>query len=236
MKLQTSNAYQVTLSKSDVVKGLKVSAGGVQDLSRDKKVVQRTLNLGAEFAHEKFFFKFKAGLPVCVSVGEERPFPVTGNFVIQPVDNVFVGTKFDFKYSTGEKGQLVKEMEFKLATTVGSTKVHATGTLDRKLGLFVNHKLSGNQSAGLQVKAEYPLNNVSVDVAVQHRICSSSQVQGKVNFVPSVGEAKTGLRFGLGVTYTLPNTSAVATFGADFDLMNATDYKAHTIGFELKLK
>ncbi|MCL4419651.1 hypothetical protein M1146_06175 [Patescibacteria group bacterium] len=58
----------VTLSKSELVKGLKVSAGGVQDLSRDKKAVQRTVNLGAEFAHEKVFFKVNAGIPV----GDER--------------------------------------------------------------------------------------------------------------------------------------------------------------------
>jgi len=136
----------------------------------------------------------------------------------------------------GRKVNLQKNIEFKVASSVGSTKFHATGTLDKKLGLNVNHKLSDNQSVGLQVRAEYPINNVAVDVAVHHKVCKSSQVQGKLSFVPSVGESKTGLRLGLGFNYALPNTSAVATVGADFNLMNATDYKAHTLGFELKLK
>jgi len=243
LKMQTQKVLQVTLSKKDLgVSGLKLSVGATQDVSKDKKQQQQTINVGAEFQHEKVFFKATGGLPLEVGT---RPYPISGNLIFQPIDNVFVGAKYDLKLSTGEKGAKVQpEVEFKVAGSRGATRGYVTGTLDSKLGLFVNHNLNSKDTLGLRVAAELPKEDgkvkLAVDLAGQHRVCKETVVQAKLNFTPASDEkgSKTGIRFGLGFSQTLPGTSAVATLAAD---INVGDFMgsggaAHSLGFELKLK
>jgi len=87
LKYQTKNLFEVTLSKSDVgVKGLKLKAGGVNDINPKDKQFQQTINVGAEFALDNLFFKGTAGVPL-----NNRPFTFTGNVVVKPLDNFFLG-------------------------------------------------------------------------------------------------------------------------------------------------
>jgi hypothetical protein len=232
LKLQTQNVQQVTLSKSDLVKGLKVSAGALQNLSKTKDV-QQTANVGAEYKHEKVFFKVNAGIPI----ESKRAVPITGNLVIQPVDNIFVGTKFDLQYTSGEKGQLEKTVEFKLAGTSGATRGHLTATLDRKVGLFVNHTLE-NDVIGLQVAAQLPSDSLAIDLAASHKYCKSTLINGKLNITPALGTASHhGLRFGLGTTYTLRD-GCTATLAGDLNVGQYIGQSGNpsSLGFELKLK
>jgi len=239
-KMQTQNVLQLTVSKKDLVKGLKLSVGATKDLSKDKKP-QQTINVGAEFQHEKLFFKANGGVPI-----EDRPFPITGNLVFQPVDNIFLGVKYDFKYSTGEKGKFAMDLvEFKVAGSSGASKGYLTGTLDKKIGVFVNHSLNSDDTVGLKVAVELPKEDgkatkLGVDVAAAHRACKSTTVQGKLNITPTMGDEKkqTGIRFGLGFSHTLKGTATVATLAADVNVGHFLGYGGvpHSLGFELKLK
>jgi hypothetical protein len=241
LKMQTQNVLQATLSRRDIgLSGLKLSLGATQDMSKDKRQ-QNTLNVGAEFQHEKVFFKATGGFPLEVGA---RPYPISGNLVVQPVDNVFAGAKFDLKLSTGEKGKFEKEVEFKLAGSRGATRAYVTGTLDSKLGLFVNHNLNSNDTLGLRVSAALPTEEgqatkIAVDLAGQHRICKEFVTQAKLNLTPaSDAKSKTGIRFGLGGSWTLPGTSAVGTLAMDINVgeFMGNEGAPHSLGFELKLK
>jgi len=155
--------------------------------------------------------------------------------------------KYDLKYSTGEKGKLATDLvEFKVAGSSGDTKGYLTGTLDKKIGVFVNHNLNSDQIVGLKVAAELPkeegkATKLTIDLAGQHRACKSTTVQGKINLTPTMGDEKkqTGIRFGLGFSHTLKNTSSVATLAADVNVGNFIGFNggaSHSLGFELKLK
>jgi len=241
LKLQTQDVLQGTLSHKDqIVKGLKLSVGTTRDRAKDKKL-QQIITLGAEFQHEKVFFKANGGIPF-----EERPFPISGNVVFQPVDNVFLGVKYDLKYRTGDKGGLSKDLvEFKAAGSSGSTKGYITGSLDKKIGVFVNHILNSDDIVGVKVAAELPKEEgkpfrLAIDVAGQHRACKSTTVQAKLNVTPPLNDEKKrlGIRFGLGASHTLKGTSSVATLSADINVGGflGNDGVPHSLGFELKLK
>jgi len=235
LKMQTSNVHQVTLSRKDVgLSGLKLSLGA----SHEKK--ETTVSLGAEFQHDQFFFKVKGGVPVETG---DRAYPITGNVVFQPIENLFVGAKYDLKLSTAKK--LNSEVEIKVAGSRGASRGYVTGTLDSKFGLFLTHNLNSSDTVGLKVSAELPktekdATKVIVDFAGQHKICKETVVQSKLNFTPAQGlDGKTGLRFGLGFSQTLPGTSTVATLAADINLgefMGNSGGPSHSLGFELKLK
>jgi len=218
LKLQTQNVYQGTVSKKDLVKGLKLSIGASHDLSKEK--TQNTINLGAEFQHDKFFFKVKGGIPL-----EEQPFLINGNLVFQPFDKVFLGAKYDLKYSTKEKKTTEPSLvELKAAVSSGNTKGYLTGTLDKKLGLFVVSNLNSDDILGLKVSTELPSEGKStklaIDLAYQHQACKSTTVQSKLNLVPPIGDTpkQMGLRFGLGCSHTLTGTASIATAGVDVDV------------------
>jgi len=160
-----------------------------------------------------------------------------------------LGNKFTIKHESGDKGQskIDKEVEFKAYSTFGDFKGLITGTLDKKFAVLANHKVSDVDTVGFQLKAEFPEKKegdktdpekkVCIDLAVQHKACSSAHVQGKLSFTPAFSESgKTGIKFGLGSTYAIPKTGAVATIGADINLMNIGNLQAHSVGFELKLK
>jgi len=231
------------LTKKDFgVKGFNLKVGVLNDLAKDKKW-QQYINLGGEYKQERLFVKAIGGVPT-----NNRPFTVVGNVVIKPVDNVFLGSKFNLKYEAGEKGpKLEKEVEFKVSSSVGDLKGFITGTLDKKFSFLVQQRLNADDTLGLQVKAEFVEKKefekkevqtiVAVDVAAQHRVCNSANAHGKLTLIPALSESsKTGIKLGLGLAYSLPNTGAVATIGGDIDLMNISSCSSHTLGFELKLK
>jgi len=256
MKLQTSNVLSVTASKSDLfIKGFKLSVNGIQEFPTID-IVQQTINLGAEYRHEKFLFKATGGYPL-----ENRPLPIRGTFVVQPVDKVFVGSKFNFDYNPTD-GKLDKFMELKVAGSSGSTRGHLTGTLDKKVGVFVNHSLNDSDTVGLCVRAEFPSEKpvteailtttskksepkaqpmkLSFDLAGQHKINKFTALSGKLSVQQSLGEEKkpTGIRFGFGFQQSL-NSKAVGTLAADINiasLLGNTGGSGHSLGFELKLK
>jgi len=238
-KLQTSNVLSLTATKSDLVKGLKVKVGG------ERKATAQTVTAGIEYSAEKVFLKINAGLPI-----EARPIPVTGNIVFQPVEKVFVGSKFDFGYNQKDSS-LTKNVEFKLSTTSGNVSGLVTANLDKRIGVLANYKLSDVDSAGLRVGIDLPKTataegkstssplKLDFDLAGQHRVCGSSILAGKLNIVPGQGEATTGIRFGLGYIHTFPGTNSTATLGADANisgLLGKTGHPDHSLGFELKLK
>jgi hypothetical protein len=236
-KFSTQNVQQVTVSKTDVVKGLKLSLGMTQDLSRDR-AFQQTVNAGVEYRHPQFFLKSNVGVPF-----ESRPIPVTGNIVFQPLDNIYLGAKYDFKYSTGEKGRLDREVEFKVAGASGATKGYITTTLDKKLGFFAVHQLD-NEQVGVRVTAELPREDavntkVGVDLVAAYRYNLSTSLNGKLGITPALGDEKrkTGIRLGLGTTYALKD-NCTATLAADLNVGQflGNGGNPHSLGFELKLK
>jgi len=106
----------------------------------------------------------------------------------------------------------------------------------------VNHILEKNV-LGTKIAVELPKEEsestkISVDVAGSHRYDSSTLINAKFNLTPSLDEKKkTGIRFGLGTTYTLKD-NCTATLAAD---VNVGGYLGNggapnSLGFELKLK
>jgi len=237
-KFQIQNVLSATVSHSNLVQGLKLSFGGTQDTD-DLKVLQKTVNVGGEFSHEKFFFKGNLGYPL----EEKRPISLSGNLVVQPVDKVFLGAKFDFKRTSGDEPTLQKEVEFKLAGSSGATKGHVTGSLDKKVGLFVNHQVNSDLVVGFSGKFELPQKDedptkVVIDVAAQQKVCKHTSVQGKLNVTPPAAKAL-GVRLGLAFSHNLPNTGVTATLGADCNVssfLGIDGHLPHSLGFELKLK
>jgi len=204
-----------------------------------KKTVQQTVQVGAEFKHGQIFFKTTAGIPL----ESGRAIPINGNVVVSPIENVFVGSKFDLQYSTGDKAKLEKQVEFKVAGVSGATRGHVTATLDKKLALFVNHILE-KDIIGAKITAELPKEStdttkLSVDLAASHKYDSSTLLNTKLNFTPAIGDekAKTGIRFGFGTTYTLRD-NCTATGAVDINLGSylGNSGPPHSLGFELKLK
>jgi len=238
LKFQTSNVLQATLSKSDIVKGLKLSIGGLQDLSKEK-TVQQTIQVGTEFKHGQIFFKTTAGIPL----ESGRAIPINGNVVVSPIEHIFLGSKFDLQYNTGDKGKIEKQVEFKASGVSGATRGHVTATLDKKLALFVNHVLD-KDVIGAKIAAELPKEGtdstkLSVDLAASHKYDSSTLLNAKLNFTPAIGDekGKTGIRFGLGTTYTL-RENCTATTAVDLNIGSylGNGGAPHSLGFELKLK
>jgi len=238
-KLQTSNVLSLTATRADLVKGLKVKVGG------ERKANAQTVNLGFEYSADKVFLKLNGGLPI-----ESRAVPITGNVVVQPLDKVFLGAKFDFGYNPKDSS-LSKNVEFKVSGSSGAINGFVTANLDKKIGILTNYKLSDDDSAGLRVGVELPKTvpvegkptssplKLDFDLAGQHRVCKSSVLAGKLNIVPGQGETSTGIRFGLGYVHTFPGTNSVATLGADVSvsgLLGKTGHPDHSLGFELKLK
>jgi hypothetical protein len=205
------------------------------------------------------FLKANGGVPI-----EDRPFPITGNLVFQPVDNIFLGVKYDFKYSTGEKGKFAMDLvEFKVAGSSGASKGYLTGTLDKKIGLFVNHSLNDNDTIGVRVNAEFPSekpetkttptttttsipdrrvpsSKISIDLAGQRKLNKFSSVATKLSIQPSLGDEKkqTGIRLGFGFQQNF-NSNVVGTLSTDLNiasLIGNAGGSAHSLCFELKFK
>jgi len=234
LKLQTQSVFQLTLSKSNLgVNGLKLSGGVLQNLHKQTKATQFAVNVGGEYAYDRLYFKVNGGYPF-----EERPIPITGSIVLKALENLYIGAKYDVKYSPAALGGITKEVELKGAATFGQTNGFITGTLDRKFGVRVHHKLSDELALGVMVQGQVPQDEgatkIEVDIAAQKKLCASAHVQGKLNLVPT--DSNTGVRFGLGMVIALPNTNATANLGADFNVAKLADLSAHSLGFELKLK
>jgi hypothetical protein len=241
LKLQTSNALSATVTKSNLfTKGFKLSLNGTQEFPTSD--VQQTINATAEFQHEKFFFKATGGLPL----EEGRAIPLKGTFVVKPVENFYVGTKYNFAFTKGENAKVEKDIEFKVAGSSGNTSGYVTGSLDKKVGVAVTHTFNTNDVAGVNVRAEFPAadakvpsTKLSFDLAGQHKLTNQTTFNGKLNLTPGQGDKATGIRFGLGLQQKLNCCHAIATFGADINVasfLGTSGHPGHSLGFELKLK
>jgi len=157
----------------------------------------------------------------------------------------FLGAKYDFKREVGKDGKsnITTEVELKLAASSGATKGHLQGSLDKKIGLFVNHQVNSDLAVGVGAKIELPKSEtdkakVSVDVAAQQKVCKHTSVQGKLTVNPPA-KKELEVRFGLAFAHNLPNTGVTATLGADCNVSSFLGYEGHlphSLGFELKLK
>lgn len=81
---------------------------------------------------KQFFFKATGGVPL----EEGRAFPLKGTLVVKPLDNVYVGSKFNFAFTRGENAKVEKEVEFKIAGSSGKTNGFVTG-YDKMRGVCV---------------------------------------------------------------------------------------------------
>jgi len=265
-KFQTNSYLSATLSKSDFfVPGLKASLNGVQELSKEEKIEQ-TINLGLQYQRDNLFFNLTGGFPL-----EDRAFPIVGNFVFKPVDNFSFGAKYDLKCAkvdTEDKEKKCKNeiaAEIKIASSMGSTAGHLTATLDKKLGLFLTHNATKENTFGFSLQSEIPVAKIkkegesdtkeeeanvpplklSFEFAAQRKINATSSVQSKLTITPQLGDIEkdttlkpTGVRLALGATQAL-NLNTTFTIAADINVssfLGTQGHPAHSLGFELKVK
>jgi uncharacterized membrane protein len=159
-KFQTNNnTGSLTVSNKDsFLKGLKVSLEGTQTIPGGS--VKQTVTPGLVFENPTVYFKSNFALPI--EEDSTRPSQVTGNVVIKPVDNVFLGLKVTATLpksapksdtNTEPKKEGTKlDFEGKLAGKVGETSGHVLGLYQaagkRELGVFVNHPLKDATTVG----------------------------------------------------------------------------------------
>jgi len=251
LKVSNRGTRSLTATKTDLVNGLKLSVN-VTHTPEDQ-----TANFIAEYSNDKVFFKTQGGIPF--EKDTKRALPVDAVFVLQPVDKLYLGTKIGLDINKSKSDDLKssapprQEVEFKGAYASGATSGSLTASLSKKFGLTVKQELADDQVVGVQIKTELPAKKesqdaegsnpkISVDVAFQRRLCSSTLGQGKLKVVPGLGAKaeKTGIRLGLGLTHNFPNTAVSATLAADFNVSGFFDDNngrdPHSLGFELKLK